>query len=402
MRRYAVLFVAVGIVWPGFAFAQDEDAPTESTTDEMSVERDCDGGGEDCPSEDDFAWWFRPYGYVRAGYELIQSDPNYDFVGRNSGFSLLNARLGLEGGNSDWGASFRISVDGAADRIRAANSAQGDLDVQLRDAYISVEPVPFFGIRAGQFKLPFSGEDLRSTGDLVFITRAVGQAGVLPGRGFEQAGILVDRDLGVMLYTPQYYVGPFGFAINFAVSNGNGANQLLNDNDKLAITARAELYWEDLVRVGFAFIDNGRTTGTLPNLFEEIDQGWTTDLLVSVLGLEIYGQLTSMTTSFDTAGTDDNEQFAYHAQITYEIDQIPVVTLAPAFRYAYFHPRAEGGVTTEGVDLDSFELSYLTFGLRAWVPPVPVTLNLNYTITGEQAPRELENNRFEALLQVVF
>ncbi len=351
---------------------------------------------------EDPAFWVSPYGYLRVGYDLVADDPNFDFVGTNNGFVLHNARLGLAGGNTDWDLSFQISLDGAADQRNSVNTPQGDLDVRLRDAFVRWDVCDCFGVQVGQFKLPFSAEEMRSTADVPFISRAIGLNGVLVGQGLETEGIVVGRELGLMLSpSSPIYFGDFGFAYYAAVANGNGPNQLLNDNGSIAIAGRLEFYYSDLVRVGGGILLNERTIGELPNLFSEDDFGISADLLVSWEGLEVFGQLTMMTTEYATTGAADREQLAWHAQVSYVVDQL-LVPFAPAYRIASFHPRAEGGVTDGGTDLDSFELMYHTIGLRVWVPDTPLTLNLNYTLTGEKEPRELENDLFQAMVQLVF
>ena len=398
MKRWlVVLCVLCSGFFAAQVWAQDESADGDSDTLDQEV-------SQEDSTIDGSSWWIDPYGYIRVGYDLVGDDPNFDFIGANNGFVLHNARIGLAGGNTDWDLSFKVSLDGAADLRESINTPQGDLDVRLRDAFLRYDPVEYVGLEAGQFKLPFSAEEMGSTGSLVFISRAVGLQGVLVGQGLEQHGIVIGRELGAML-SPEAPIffgdSDFGLAYYAAVVNGNGANQILNDNISLAVAGRLELYYGDYVRVGGSILLNDRTEGEPPDLFEESDFGFSADLLASWEGLEISGQFTQLTTEYPTVGTVDREQLAYHAQITYVVDQL-CVPFAPAYRFAYFHPRSEGGVTAGGIDLDSFELMYHTFGLRVWVPRTPLVVNLNYTLTGEQAPREVENDLFQALIQLVF
>jgi hypothetical protein len=239
----------------------------------------------------------------------------------------------------------------------------------------------------------------------MFVSRAVGLSGVPAGRGIEQEGVVFDRDLGLMLSSGQpisFGSSPLALGYYIAVSNGNGANEFLNDNNKLALTGRLELYLSDMLRLGGGVHSNERTIGEQPNHHDEKDFAYSVDLLVNWSGLELFGQYTSMMTSYPTTGTPDREQMAYHVQASYVFDQI-IVPFAPAYRFAYFHPRSEGGMTDDGVlDLDSYRLIYHTFGVRFWVPETPLSLNFNYTLTGEMSPRDLKNDRFESLIQVVF
>ncbi len=262
------------------------------------------------------AWWADLYGYVRAGFEHVQHDSDYLYVGANNGFVLHNARLGLSGGNVGWGLGFQISVDGAEDVRENINNPQGDLDVRLRDAFVREDLFEgMLGLQMGQFKLPFSAEELMSTGDLMFVSRAVGLSGVPAGRGIEQEGVVFDRDLGMMLSSGQpisFGSSPLALGYYIAVSNGNGANEFLNDNNQLALTGRLELYLSEMLRLGGGVHTTERTVGEQPNHHDEKDFAYSVDLLVNWSGLELFGQYTSMVTSYPTMGTSDREQMAYH------------------------------------------------------------------------------------------
>src|SRR5688572_27781606 len=80
---------------------------------------------------------WEPYGYLRMQYRVVQNDPNVQFVGRDDGFELQNARLGARGKLGDK-ASFVVSIDGAVDERAQINSPDGKLKVGLRDAFADV------------------------------------------------------------------------------------------------------------------------------------------------------------------------------------------------------------------------------------------------------------------------
>jgi hypothetical protein len=342
-------------------------------------------------------WELTVFGYLRAGYDHTFKDERYAFIGRNNGFVLDSARIGLQGGNRDYALSFRISIEGASDVLSAPNTPIGTLAVRLRDGFARWDPFTFIGLQAGQFKAPFQEEELRGTQSLLFATRAVGVEGVSPGRGFQLPGIQQDRQLGVMV-SP---IKPIGDDINVSyylmVMNGNGSNQLLDDNGRLGLVARTELNIFKYVRVGGAVFRNDRTVGTPPNLYNEEDLGLTGDVGVTVAGIEAFGAITRVRTTFPTVGTSARVQLAYHGQVGYRID-LPGFDLTPAYRYAYFHPWQSGG----GGGFDAFKLQYHTFGVRAAHAKLPLTAWLNYTITGEAEGRKLANDRIEILGQVTF
>lgn len=342
-------------------------------------------------------WDFGVFGYVRFGYDFTAKDPTYDFVGRNNGFVLDSARFGIDGRNRDYNIFWRVSLEGASDVVRSTNVPIGSLSVRLRDAFGRWDPLPWLGVQVGQFKAPFQEEELRGTNDLLFATRAVGVAGVLPGRGFQTSGIALDRQLGVML-SPSRPIGrDVGVAYYLMVMNGNGSNQLLDDNGRFGFVGRIEVGYRKYVRLGGATFYNERTVGAAPNLYDETDLGITGDVTVSLEGLRLFGAVTRVGTTFPTVGARARAQLAYHGQIGYQFD-LPRFFVTPAYRYATLHPWFEGG--EQG--FSAFELRYHTFGVRTGLEKLPLQLWINYTLTTEGDGRRLDNDRFEILGQVTF
>jgi hypothetical protein len=342
-------------------------------------------------------WDVNVYGYLRAGYDYTAKDDRYDFVGRNNGFVLDAARVGVQGRNTTYNVAFRLSIEGASEALTAPNTPIGSLSVRMRDAFARWDPFPFVGVQAGQFKAPFQEEELRGTQSLLFASRAVGVAGVLPGRGFQVPGIQLDRQLGVMLSPIKPIGGDVAASYYLMVMNGNGSNQLLDDNGKLGLVGRTELDILKYVRVGAAVFHNERTVGLPPNLYSEEDFGLTGDVGLRVAGLEAFGAVTRVRTVFPTVGTSARVQLAYHGQAGYRFE-IERVQITPAYRYAYFHPWESGG----GAGFDAQRLQYHTFGVKLGHAKLPVTAWLDYSLTGEADGRKLNNDRVELMGQVTF
>jgi hypothetical protein len=349
------------------------------------------------PSDVKKSWDLSVYGYLRAGYDHSMTDDRYTFVGRNNGFILDSARIGVEGRNQNYDFTFRMSLEGASDVLSAPNTPIGTLAVRLRDAFARWDPIPYIGIQAGQFKAPWQEEELRGTPDLMFASRAVGVEGVPPARGFQVNGIQLDRQLGVMLSPIKPIGGDFNVAYYAMVMNGNGSNQLLDDNGRFGIVARSEVAYLKYIRVGAGLFRNDRTVGTPPNLYYEEDLGLTADVGAKVAGLEVFGAITRLRTVFPTVGTSARVQLAFHGQVAYRIE-FPAFFLAPGYRYAYFHPWQEGGDES----FDSFKLQYHTIGVRLGAMKLPIQAWLNYTVTAEADGRKLDNDRIEVLGQVTF
>ena len=163
------VFVIAALMTPAAVFAQA--APT--TPDDATTAPDGTGSGsgsaantpeptpepprhpkspEIAPDEPDavaFAW--KPYGFMRLQYIAVQNDPNVAFVGRDDGFELQNARIGVIGKLGSR-AAFNIAIDGALDERAQLNTPEGKLKVGLRDAYGDVGLTGPVVVRAGYFQ----------------------------------------------------------------------------------------------------------------------------------------------------------------------------------------------------------------------------------------------------------
>src|SRR5262249_57294301 len=85
------------------------------------------------------------FGLLRLKGGFIQDDPNVAFVGRNDGFTLQNARLGLQG---SWERLFfRFSAEGAVDDREGQNATSGTLQFALKDAFVDVTLADFLTLR---------------------------------------------------------------------------------------------------------------------------------------------------------------------------------------------------------------------------------------------------------------
>jgi phosphate-selective porin len=133
---------------------------------------------------------------------------NYFDKGVDS-FSIPRARLTLSGGLVK-NVRFKIQVDG----VKSPALIDAMLDVQFK---------PYFGLRVGQYYVPFSLESTTSDSDLDLINRSQVVNTLAPGRDIGAQG----RDIGLMLMGKvsvfEYYAGVF---------NGAGINRLDTNKDK--------------------------------------------------------------------------------------------------------------------------------------------------------------------------
>ena len=340
-----------------------------------------------------------PFALFRGGYDLVQTDPKVDFVGQNNGFFLDSARLGLEG--SSGAITARISLEGASGAQLAPNTPEGVLRVSLRDAFVRWEIAPALAVQLGQAKATWAREELRGVQDRPFATNAVGFEGVAAGRGYDQGSIALDRQLGLIVTAAKpLELGPMNLDYAAMVANGNGRNQLLDDNGKPLLVGRLELGYAAYAKVGVGGYMNARRLGTAPNLYDERDVGLVVDLLTKVENLEVFGSYAEVATEYPTTGVPNRKQIAWHAQASYRVD-FAAMPFAVAYRIAHLSPYAQGVATLPGgANLGAYDIGHHTVGLRLFHPTLPLSLYANYTFTVEPAARSLTNDRATLLAQL--
>lgn len=374
-------------------------------------------------------WRFDLGGYVHAAYRWIEEPQNYNLAGRNNGFQLEQARVSANVQYKGVLAG-RVSVEGASEDRLSQSFPGGQLTARLRDAYVTWAPLRFIRVSIGQQVSPWDLDSLRSDAELPFVSRSVPVEGVQPTEGYTTRGMGADRSLGISLHSghiPLFGNASFRYAL-FA-GNGNGQNQILSDNNIPAVYGRAEFsHWgtrglpldqvrpiyaisddlrKPLVHVGIAAQWNPRTVGNLPDLIRETDVGVAADVALSILGVELQAAILYLKTTRDTlTAIPPLERLGWWAHLRYTLPKIPL-EITPGYRVASYAPRAHFSTNPASEADRQFDaalgLLYHTFGV--FVRPTrtfPVHASLNYTITTEQAPNVLNNNRLEVDLVTAF
>jgi hypothetical protein len=373
-------------------------------------------------------WSFTWGGYVHVAYRFIQQPTNYNLAGKNNGFQLEQARLAANVQYKDV-LAIRVSFEGASeDRINQSFPG-GTMTARLRDAYITWSPLRALRVSIGQMVTPWDLDSMRSDAELPFVSRAVPVEGVQPNEGRALRGMGQDRNLGLALHSADLRLGSLASVrYELFVGNGNGENQLLNDNNKPAVFGRLELaFWgarglpadginplrartdvepKPIVGLGLAGQYNPRTTGNPPDLIDETDAGVAADLIASFYGVDLQGGILYIRTTHDTlAATPDVERFGWWAHLRYTLPKIPV-ELTLGYRIASYAPRAHLSTSVlpmqDQVDAN-LALLYHTIGLT--IRPTrtfPLHLDVNYTFTEERGVNVLDNDRFEADVVAVF
>ena len=374
-------------------------------------------------------WRFDLGGYVHAAYRWIEEPQNYNLVGRNNGFQLEQARVSANVQYKKILAG-RVSIEGASEDRLSQSFPGGQLTARLRDAYITWAPLRFVRVSVGQVVTPWDLDSMRSDAELPFVSRAVPIEGVQPTEGYATRGMGADRALGVSLHSGHVPLGAnTSFRYALFAGNGNGQNQSLADNNLPAVYGRVEFAYfgaaglpADQVRPMYAVTDdlrkpvvqlavaaqwNPRTVGNLPDLLRETDVGVATDVVASYFGIELQAAFLYLQTTRDSlGGVLPLERIGYWAHVRYTLPKIPL-EITPGYRFAGYQPRAHLSHTPQNEADRQFDaalaLTVHTFGV--FIRPTrtfPVHASVNYSITVEQAPNVLSNDRFEVDLVAAF
>ena len=135
----------------------------------------------------------------------------------------------------------------------------------LDDAYIEDDRLPFFIGRLGQFKVPFSLEELTSDTEILSIERSEVVKQIAPGRdqGISFSGVVTG---GLLSYSIGAYNGTkAGTATTYSIGAYEDAakNATRNDNDQLLYAGRLVVKPLEWLNIGFSGLTSTEGTGAL-------------------------------------------------------------------------------------------------------------------------------------------
>ncbi len=331
---------------------------------------------------------YRLIGYMRMEAAFVQDDETTEFVGRNDGFRLQNARLGVEGSWHD-ALKIRLSADGAIDERDDPNETKGTLRFALKDAYGELALSPRFHLRVGRFQANFDIERGTSPSKRSFARRALSARGVAPTEGFETEGLAISRNLGVAFLGefPLAATSKVGFEL--AVQNGNGESDAVNDNDALAYSASVYARLRDAITAFTSARYNRRTQGDLPFRRTEDDIDFATGVRTSTSAVRATVQLLFRRRKFPTTGGPVENALGVHAEALLRIPSMR--WLEAGYRFSLLDPS----------DLfPSDKIQEHTIGVNIFAPKWRSVLQINGTHAIEQSGAVLDNSRIEAVVQV--
>ncbi|HEU0034650.1 MAG TPA: hypothetical protein VFQ53_28695 [Kofleriaceae bacterium] len=422
--RAGAIAIAIGTSLPALAIAQPQGGPGSNdkseppATEDRVPDKDPKAGEPATPTTptkptkiewndtvegklvpaghgDRFTW--EPFGYLRLQYIVVQNDPNIAFVGRDDGFELQNARLGVRGQLRDR-VRYLISIDGAVDEREQINVPEGKLRVGLRDAYADVAlgdgfpggaPRPL--VRAGFFQTWVDPESQVPDTARGFVDKPIESRGIRATEGFQTQGLTPGRSLGAALrLEPQTEPDNVGGGVELAVQNGADEFASNNDNDKPAVSAAALLRVHGGTYAVVAGRYNPRTVGELPFRQDENDLQVTGGLQVAAGPVSIGGGGAFIHTTFPTTGGPAQNAYGAHAQVIvgFGSDELPI---GVGYRFGILDPSSL--IVTDRV-------MEHTAGAMLGVPALHMRFQLQLTHVIEQAARELSNSRAQLAVEV--
>jgi hypothetical protein len=265
-----------------------------------------------------FRW--EPFGYLRLQYIAVQNDPDVAFVGRDDGFELQNARLGVLGRLGSR-VAFVVAFDGAVDERLQVNTPDGKLRVGLRDAFADVGLIGKLTARAGFFQAWVDPEALVPDTQRELVDHPIESRGMRPTEGFQTAGLPPGRSLGAAIRLDPEAVGagaaggPVALGFELAVQNGADETSSNNDNDKPALSATALARLPDDGWVFAAGRYNPRTVGELPFRRDETDLQVAAGLRLALGPIRIGGGVIAQRTSYAAMTSPSQNAFGGHGQV---------------------------------------------------------------------------------------
>jgi hypothetical protein len=399
-RRW-ILVAAIGLT-PATAFAQapaGEATPGEAdgqpaTTDATSAPAS-DAAPSDAPpsvntptnvTPEEPRFTFEPFGYLRLQYKAVRNDPFVEFVGRDDGFELQNARLGVRGRLAQR-ATYVLSIDGAVDERAQVNVPDGKLRVGLRDAYADVRMSGTVAVRGGYFET-LVDPDLDDDTQREFVDRPLVSRGVRATQGYQTPGLPPGRSLGAALrLDPTAGTGErveSGVKVGFELAVQNGADEFAsdNDNDLPAISLSAFARMPNRTWLVASGRWNRRTDGELPLQRDEDDFQGSAGARIAAGPVAFGVGGVVQRTQFPTTGGPVRNSYGAHASFVFTVPGSLPIGLG--YRFGILDPSSL--ILTDRV-------MEHTAGAVLAVPSLRLRVQLQLTLAMEQGDRDLANDR---------
>ena len=337
-------------------------------------------------------WWQKVtlsgFARVSVGYTFPLQDEQ--LVGGNGGFRIADFRLGLDFHPIEK-LTISTSIELAAPLVDPADPLTGRKIVDVRDAYLQYDFMTWLQVRAGQFRPAYYAEMLQSDGAIPFTNRSVLATGFTPPDAYgPRTPLAPDRQVGAQLGSARLGNEVIGFKYALGVFNGNGLNQLFNDNNGVMPVARVELDLMKKVTLGLNGSYNQRTEGVRPNRITTNHLAYGADLTASHLGLSAMVAFLGRASTFSYAGLPPDSSLGFLGQLRYF--HAPT-GLEVAGRFAFYEP------SSAQTDDQVMELT----GMVGWKPfELPFRVLLQYTHRNEEVRATYSNDSVDLMIHAVW
>ncbi len=287
--------------------------------------------------ESDTPWWQRLKvgGFARVGVFYAFPFREEQLVGGNGGFRLADFRL-----NFDFRPINKLtvyaSVEFAAPLVDPNDPLTGRRIVDLRDAFVEYEICKGLLVKAGQFRPPYWAEMLMSDGSIPFVSRSVLASGFSPPEAYgPRTHLAPDRQLGVQASSKRLGNDTIGFKYAVGVFNGNGQNQLFNDNNMVNPVGRVEVDYAETVTLGLNAGFNVLTSGVRPNRLSTNTFDYGVDLEAHKWGFQLMGGFLGRSSTYSFSGLQPDSSMGAMGQLRYFHEE---TGLEGAARFAFYEP----------------------------------------------------------------
>lgn len=285
-------------------------------------------------------------GYIKNWFEANTSTGDKDFLVRM-------ARLGVKGNINSY-AGYKVMVDfmrlgklqTSSTTIEGKNvisTASASFSDYLLDAEAFINPVKSVSLSLGQFKVPFSSDNLKSGADIDFINRPL-TTNVAPAL----------RDIGFMVsYAPAFEIP---LEIKGGVFNGAGQNKPENDKN-LNYSLRGVIH--PLKNLGLsANYYTGKSSGASTEMFN-LGADYSYDKIY------VSGEYGQKLNKLSAKNVTSNALFVY-SLYDFDFQKSMISHLIPALRYEYYKPdnstsKDELNKFTAGLSFEFAKLTYAQF-----------------------------------------
>jgi hypothetical protein len=198
-----------------------------------------------------------------------------------------------------------------------------------------------------------------------------------------------DRQLGLQIFSKR--IGStLGVKYAVGVFNGNGQNQLFNDNNSVQPVARVELDVNQIVTLGLNGYYNQRTEGVRPNRLTTNQVAYGADLAASYKGFSALAGFLGKSSTYSYGGLPPDSSFGGMAQVRYFHED---TGLEGAVRGAFYEP------STAQLEDQVIEIAAMV----GWRPfKLPFRVLAQYTHREEEKAASYPNDSVDVMLHAVW